>query len=392
VSAEALVPFPQPIYVGRPLLPDQERFIEKLNTIWSAGWLTNGGAQHAELEARLRRELDVPCLSLFNNATTALLVACKALGLTGEVITTPFTFPATPHVLHWNQLTPVFADIDPVTLNLDPGQIEGLITPRTSALLAVHVYGTPCDVAAIQDIADRHGLKVIYDAAHAFGVKVAGKGIGGFGDASAFSFHATKLFHTAEGGAFTCVDPQLAAEIELLRNFGIRNAEEVELPGLNGKMNELQAALGLLVLAGLPEERRQRLEVARVYGSELAGVQGLTLPPAADEASSLQYFVIRIDANRFGCSRDELQVKLHSFNVLTRKYFYPLCSDYPCYRDLPTAGQARLPVARTAARQVLCLPLHGGVSTAQAGTISRLIRSFARADVAAATPADTVTT
>jgi dTDP-4-amino-4,6-dideoxygalactose transaminase len=390
LSPAPLVPFSHPIHVGRPLLPDQDRFVEKLRTIWSAGWLTNGGAQHAELEERLRHTLDVPCLSLFNNATMALLVACKALRLTGEVITTPFTFPATPHVLDWNHLTPVFADIDPITLNLDHARIEALITPRTSAVLAVHVYGTPCDVEAIQDIADRHGLKVIYDAAHAFGVNVGGKGIGAFGDASAFSFHATKLFHTAEGGALTCRDPHLAARVDLLRNFGIRNAEDVELPGLNGKMNELQAALGLLVLEALPEERRQRLAVARAYETRLAGVAGLTLRPPADEASSLQYFVIRIDQGTFGCSRDQLQLKLRDFNVLTRKYFYPLCSDYPCYRDLPSAEPARLPVARAAAQQVLCLPLHAGVSTAQAETICRMIRSFASPDGAAAISSEVV--
>ena len=213
VPADPRTPFDTPVHVVRPRLPDLEGFVERLRTIWASGWLTNGGAQHIELELRLQQMLGVPSLSLFNNGTMALLTACRALSLHGEVITTPFTFPATPHVLSWLGATPVFADIDRATLTIDPDRIEALITPRTTGILAVHVYGTPCDVDRLEDIARRHRLKLVYDAAHAFGVRVGGRGIGTFGDASAFSFHATKVFHTAEGGALACRDPELAAHV-----------------------------------------------------------------------------------------------------------------------------------------------------------------------------------
>jgi dTDP-4-amino-4,6-dideoxygalactose transaminase len=377
MSRAALRPFDTPILVGKPRLPDLDRFIGRLRTIWGSGWLTNCGAQHAELEATLREALDVPRLSLFNNGTMALLAACRALDLTGEVITTPFTFPATPHVLSWSRLQPVFADIDPATLNIDPACVEALITPATSAILAVHAYGTPCDVDSLQAIAARHGLKVIYDAAHAFGVRVRGRGIGCCGDATAFSFHATKLFHTAEGGAFSTSDPALADRINLLRNFGIVSEEEVELPGLNGKMSELHAALGLTMLEELEDERRHRRAVAEIYLRELAGVPGVTLPALPPDGNrALQYFVIRVDGTQCGCSRDTLQQRLRTFNVFTRKYFYPLCSEYPSYRHLPSAAARRLPVAHQAAREVLCLPLHAEVAPAQARTICQLIRSF----------------
>jgi dTDP-4-amino-4,6-dideoxygalactose transaminase len=252
VSVHQLPPFDAPIYVARPRLPDFDSFVQRLRTVWESAWLTNGGAQQVELEKRLQQVLGVPGLALFNNGTTALLTACRALSLRGEVITTPFTFPATPHVLSWLGVTPVFADIDPVTLNIDPERIEALITERTTAILGVHVYGVPCDVVALEDIARHRGLKLVYDAAHAFGVRLHGRGIGTFGDASAFSFHATKAFHTAEGGALACRAPEVARHAALLRNFGILNEEEVEIPGLNGKMNELQAALGLAVLDELP--------------------------------------------------------------------------------------------------------------------------------------------
>lgn len=389
MSATPPTPFPQPIYVGSPPLPPLGELVAKLEEIWRSRWLTNGGAQHRELEARLRLTLGAPNLWLFNNGTMALLTACRALRLEGEVITTPFTFPATPHVLTWSQISPVFADIDPSTLNLDPSAVERLITARTSAILAVHVYGTPCAVEALQDIADRHGLKLIYDAAHAFGVTVGGRGIGTFGDASAFSFHATKLFHTAEGGALSCRDPQVAAEVALLRNFGIRNEEVVEVPGLNGKMNELQAALGLLVLEALPGERLHRLRLARAYCDELAGEPGVTLPEVG-ETSSLQYFVIRIDAARFGCSRDDLHRRLRELNVITRRYFHPLCSEYPFYRHLPSAAPERLPAAHLAARQVLCLPFHSGVSEDQVRAIAGLVRGFGSSGRSAAHPARAV--
>lgn len=376
--------FDAPIHVARPRLPDFDRFVERLRAVWESGWLTNGGAQQVELERRLRDELGVEYLSLFNNGTTALMTACKALALHGEVITTPFTFPATPHVLGWLGVTPVFADIDRETLNIDPDRVEALITPRTSAILAVHVYGTPCDVERLQEIAHRRGLRLVYDAAHAFGVRVGHRAIGTFGDASAFSFHATKMFHTAEGGALACNDAGLADRLALLRNFGIRDEERVELPGLNGKMNELQAALGLSMLDDLEDERQARRRLASIYRETLAGVPGLTLPAATTGDAGLLYFVIRIDGARFGRSRADVQRRLRELNVYTRKYFYPLCSDYPCYRELPSASPASLPVAHEAASQVLCLPLHTGVTPEQAATIGQMLRSLAASGIASA--------
>jgi dTDP-4-amino-4,6-dideoxygalactose transaminase len=355
-----IAPLAEPVYVTRPLLPPLPDVMRRLEAVWAARWLTNGGGQHVELESALRAYLGVPELSLFNNGTIALLVALRALDLSGEVITTPFTFPATPHALAWLGLTPVFADIDPVRLTLSPDAVERAITPRTTAILGVHVYGVPCDVDGLQAIADRHGLRVIYDAAHAFGTRVRGRGIGTFGDVTMFSFHATKLFHTAEGGALTLRDPELRQRIDRLKNFGIVDQEHVELAGINGKMNELQAALGLAVLECVPGELDRRRAVADAYRSRLGAVPGISFAPLlAADADSLQYCAIRIDERAFGRSRDTVQEELKTFNVFTRKYFYPLCSDYPCYRHLPSAAPSTLPVASQVVREVLCLPIYG---------------------------------
>lgn len=367
-------PFEKPVYVTRPLLPDLSEYAAKLAEVWSSGWLTNAGRMHEELEGALSRLLRAPGLSLFNNGTIALLTACRALELKGEVITTPFTFPATPHVVAWSGATPVFCDVDPRTLTIDAAKIESLITPKTSAILGVHVYGMPCDVAAIQKIADRHGLKVLYDGAHAFGAEIDGRPIADFGDMTMFSFHATKLFHTAEGGALAPRDPALKARIDLLKNFGIMNETDVALPGINGKMNELQAALGLVVLRGLDEERRARAAVAALYRERLGVLEGLTcfsLP--AGVRDSLQYFVVRVDAARAGATRDALYAKLREYNVVARRYFYPLCSDQPCYRDLPSARPERLPAARLAASEVLALPFYGALKARDAERICDVI-------------------
>lgn len=363
-------PFDEPIYVTRPLLPPLAALQPRLEEVWQARWLTNDGEQHGRLTAAIGKYLDVPQVSLFNNGTIALLAALRALNVSGEVITTPFTFPATPHAISWNGGTPVFADIDPDRLTIDPARVEAAITPRTTAILAVHVYGIPCDVEGLQQVASRHGLKLIYDAAHAFGTRINGVGIGNFGDTSMFSFHATKLFHSAEGGALTCARPELKVAFDHLKNFGILGQEAVAEIGINGKMNELQAALGLSVLEIVPEELRRRQAIIRRYRERLEGVSGLTImtEPAGVE-SSCQYFVVRIDERAFGCSRDTLYDRFKHYNVFARKYFHPLCSDYDCYRQLPSSAASGLPVANAAVRQVLCMPLYGTLPLEAVDTI-----------------------
>jgi dTDP-4-amino-4,6-dideoxygalactose transaminase len=356
-------PFDEPIYVTRPILPSLDDLRKRLEEVWEAQWLTNSGVQHERLERRIGEYLSVPHVSLFNNGTIGLLAAVQGLGLTGEVITTPFTFPATPHALNWCGVTPVFCDIDPVRMTLDPAQVEPLLTPKTTGILAVHVYGIPCDVAGIQAVADRFGLSVIYDAAHAFGATLDGVGIGNFGDASVFSFHATKLFHTAEGGALTCRDGALKTHIDHLKNFGILNQEEVDVAGINGKMSEVHAALGLTVLDLVEAEIALRKQIVARYRQRLATLLGLTLMPQVPGAvDSYQYFSVRIDEKVFGCSRDVVFDALKTKNVFTRKYFYPLCTQYACYAHLPSSRPDALPVASCVVAQVLCLPLYGTLS------------------------------
>lgn len=376
-----LKPFPQPVYVTRPLLPDLGAITEKLKQIWESGWLTNNGPQHVLLEEQLRKHLRVPNLSLFNNGTIALIVACQSLRLSGDVITTPFTFPATPHVLTWNGIRPVFCDIDTRTMNIDAEKIEGMITPKTTGILAVHVFGTPCDVEKIQDIADRYGLQVIYDAAHAFGVEIDHTPIGNFGDISMLSFHATKLFHTVEGGALIFKDPRLKPRIDLLKNFGIKNENEVVMPGINGKMNEVQAAFGLVMLDCIAEERRKRAVLADQYRECLRQTDGISfLSPPGTLTQSHQYFVIRIDSAGFGASRDYVQTAFRQYNVITRKYFYPLCSEYSCYRQLPSASQSNLPEAHQVASEVLSLPLYGELTPDDVVRICTILQSFQGAE------------
>lgn len=359
----APTPFDQPIYVTRPMLPPLGDYTALLQDVWASGWLANGGAQHQALEAELAQWLQVPHLSLFNNGTIALLVACQALRLTGEVITTPFTFPATPHVLSWNNVTPVFADIDPETLCIDPASVATRVTPRTSGILGVHVYGVPCDVNALGTIAQTHRLRVVYDGAHAFGTQINGRAIGTYGDATMFSFHATKLFHTAEGGALAVNAPDLKQHIDLLKNFGIQNENEVAMPGINGKMSELQAALGRVVLRHVAAERQRRAAIRQVYEQRLCGITGLRLhTQPAGTTDSLQYLVLRVNAAQASCNRDTLHERLKRYNIITRKYFHPLCSDYDCYRHLPTASPQHLPNAYRVASEVLVLPLYGALT------------------------------
>ncbi len=367
-------PFSNPIYVTRPLLPSLVNLNKRLVEVWDKQWLTNNGTQHQELEKKLQELLKVPYLSLFNNGTIALIVGCQSLRLSGEVITTPFTFPATTHILTWNNIKPIFCDIDPVTMNIDADKIESMITPQTTGILGVHVYGTPCNVLKIQEIADRYGLKVIYDAAHAFGVEIDGVGIGNFGDLSMMSFHATKLFHTAEGGALLFKDKNLKERVDLLKNFGIKNEEEVMMPGINGKMNEIQAALGLVVLEHVEQERRNRHQIIKTYRKCLNNILGITLlPEISDVVSSYQYFVIRIDAEIFGFSRDYVYEEFKKYNVFTRKYFYPLCSDYACYKHLPSSSLTNLPIAHQVSKQVLSLPLYGSLRVEEVEIICEIL-------------------
>lgn len=369
--------FQQPIHVTRPLLPDFEKVTDRLKTVWESKQLTNFGAQHDELSTKLQRYLESDHMSIFSNGTLALLLGLRALELTGEVITTPFTFPATVQALDWNNLTPVFCDIDPTTFNIDADKIESLITDKTTAILAVHVFGNPCDVEKIQAIADKHHLKVIYDGAHAFGSKLNGLPISSFGDMTMFSFHATKLFNTIEGGALIYRDPALDKRLGLLRNFGILNTEEVVLSGLNAKLNELQAGVGLEVLKVVEDERLKRHAVKKAYEEHLAAIEGIRILTTLEgESSSYQYFVIRIDETLFGQSRDYVHKELQKYNVFARKYFYPLCSDFEWYNELPSAHPENLPNAQKAVQQVLAMPYYGALPIQSVVEICTIIREL----------------
>jgi dTDP-4-amino-4,6-dideoxygalactose transaminase len=352
--------FAAPIYVTRARRPDETRFRQALDGIFESRWFTNDGTLVRRLEDELRARLGVGFCAAFCNGTTALQAALRALDLTGEVITTPFTFPATVHAIQWNGLTPVFCDIDPDTYNLDPARAEELIADRTVALLPVHVFGNPCDVLAFERLAGTRGLKLVYDAAHALGVEHRGRAIGCWGDLAVFSFHATKLFHTAEGGAVVGRDPGQFRALALLRNFGIVNEEEVQGVGVNGKLSELHAAVGLGLLPGLDMEIAARDRLAARYRARLADVPGLRFQRLAEETlPNHAYFTIEVDAATFGLSRDELHVALRAENIVTRRYFHPLCSENVSYRGLPSARPERLPHATRLAKRILCLPIYG---------------------------------
>jgi dTDP-4-amino-4,6-dideoxygalactose transaminase len=367
--------FRESIYITRPLFPDYDLYTNRLKEIWDSKWLSNGGPQHARLEKLLLSYLNIPYLSLFNNGTTALTVAIQALRLQGEVITTPFSFPATTHSLAWNNITPVFCDIDLDTMTIDPNKIEQLITNRTTAILGVHVYGIPCHFKEIQDIADRHGLRVIYDAAHAFGTEIDDQPIGKFGDITMFSFHPTKLFHTSEGGALVYNDINLKQRIDLLKNFGIKNEFEVTMPGINGKMNEMSALMGQCVLQIVDEEKDKRQIIRDQYKSELDNVAGIKIINVGDNVKdSQQYMVIRIQEDKFGINRDNVYDNLRSYNVHARKYFYPLISDYPCYSQLSTANDDVLINSRIISEEVLCLPFYSELTELDILKICEIIK------------------
>jgi len=372
--------FPEPVYVTRPTMPPLEEYTEYLRGIWERRWLTNDGVLHQELERRLSAYLGTEHVSLFCNGTIALLVALNTLRInSGEVITTPFTFPATAHVLYWNGLRPVFCDVEEQTLNLDPARIERLIGPDTKAILAVHVYGIPCDIEAIEQIAGRHGLHVIYDAAHAFGVKYHGHPIVDYGDLAMLSFHATKLFSTIEGGALISRTAAQRSRINFLKNFGIAGEEEIIGPGINGKMDEFQAAFGLLHLRMVDEEIARRKVLAMIYRERLADLPGLRLlreTPGTEP--NYAYVPVLVNAVEFRLSRNELFQALRSCNIISRKYFYPLVSRAPCYAALPSADPARLPVAERAAHDVLCLPIYGTLSASAVHRICDVISACHR--------------
>lgn len=366
------------IHVTRPTLPDLDKYADLLEEVWRTGWITNEGALHHELEQRLMTQLGVQHISLFCNGTIALLVALQALDIQeGEVITTPFTFPATPHALHWNKVTPVFADIDPLTLNLDPARVSEQITPQTKAILPVHIFGVPCDVDALQAIADEHGIPVIYDAAHSFGARYRGRALSDYGDLAVLSFHGTKLFTTGEGGAIVSHSEEMKEHVYFLKNFGIEDQETVHFPGINGKMSELSAALGIENLKLVDEEIVQRGEVIRCYDELLIGMPGLTVPKHdLPLEPNNAYYPVLINEAVFGCTRDTVHDALQKIDVLTRKYFYPLCSRVPAYQEHPSSSPENLPVAERVSQEILCLPLYGRLGLENATKIAQAIRAI----------------
>lgn len=365
-----------PIYVTQPFLPPLEEFIPYLEKIWANKVLTNCGPFHQQLEQALCEYLGVQHLSLFTNGTIALVTALQALRITGEVITTPYSFVATAHSLLWNGIKPVFVDIDSRTLNLDPHKIEAAITPQTTAIMPVHVYGHPCDVRAIQEIADRYNLKVIYDAAHAFGVERDNASVLLHGDISVLSFHATKVFNTFEGGAIICRDAKTKQHVDHLKNFGFVDEVTVTAPGINGKMSEFNAALGMLQLQHIDHALALRKEVDATYRRFLRGVSGIhCLEGSASVTANFAYFPILVSAE-YPINRDALNDKLRANGILARRYFHPLISDFPMYRSLPSAHRSNLPVALAAAQQVLCLPIYPGLETLQIESIAQLIAAY----------------
>ncbi|WP_278372302.1 DegT/DnrJ/EryC1/StrS family aminotransferase [Segatella bryantii] len=376
------------ITVTSPLLPNLDEFHELLKQIWDKKWITNNGSFHKQLEKDLAEYLGVPYISLFTNGTLPLLTALQALRITGEVITTPYSFVATTHSIWWNNCKPVFVDIDPATGCMDPEKIEAAITPRTTAIMPVHVYGKPCDVDAIQDIADRYGLKVIYDAAHAFGVKVNNKisktlskseddfvSVLNAGDMSTLSFHATKVYNTIEGGAMIMHDEKTKKRIDDLKNFGIHSETEVVGPGINSKMDEMRSAYGILNLRQVDDAIASRKKVAETYREQLGDVDGIDMWYDMDGVQhNYSYFPIFVDSKKFGMTRDDLYFKMKEQGVLSRRYFYPLISEFSTYRGLESASPENLPYAHKMAETVLCLPMHHALNEEDLDRIIELIK------------------
>ena len=364
------------ITVTSPLLPNLDEFTDSLKEIWESKWITNNGQFHQKLEAALAEYLKVPYVSLFTNGTLPLLTALQALRITGEVITTPYSFVATTHALWWNGIKPVFVDIDSSTGNIDPQKIEAAITPRTTAILPVHVYGKPCDTEAIQAIADKYGLKVIYDAAHAFGVEVNGESLLNAGDMSTLSFHATKVFNTIEGGAMVMHDEKTKQRIDYLKNFGFANEVEVVGPGINSKMDEIRSAYGLLNLKQVDAAIAARQKVAVAYREALRNVDGISFwDDMPGVRHNYSYFPIFVDAKKYGMTRDELYMKMKDQGVWGRRYFYPLISEFSTYRGLESSRPENLPNAHRMADTVICLPMHHAI---EENEIDRILESITR--------------
>lgn len=366
------------IPVTQPFLPPLEEFLPYLQQIWDSKHVTNGGPFHTQLEQALCDYLGVEYLSLFSNGTLALITALQAMKVNGEVITTPFSFVATTHALHWNGIKPVFADIDPVSMNLDPRRIEAAITPQTTAILPVHVYGNPCEVDEIERIADTYGLRVLYDAAHAFGVRRHGESILNFGDMSVLSFHGTKIFNTFEGGAIVCKDAKTKRHIDHLKNFGFADEVTVVKPGINAKMNEVQAAFGLLQLQYMEQILTARSRIAQRYRDAFADVEGLIMHEVPQHSTrNNSYFPVRV-TNEFPVTRDALYDALRAKDVWARRYFYPLISEFPSYRGLQSAASANLPVASEITRQVLCLPIYPALTEESQDRVIDVVLTAAR--------------
>ncbi len=364
------------ITVTSPLLPDLDEFNAMLREIWASKWITNNGQFHRRLEKELAEYLKVPYISLFTNGTLPLITALQALRITGEVITTPYSFVATTHSLWWNGIKPVFVDIDPSNCGLDPEKIEAAITHKTTAIMPVHCYGKPCDTKAIQEIADKYGLKVIYDAAHAFGVEVNGESILNAGDISTLSFHATKVYNTIEGGAMVMHDEQTKKRIDYLKNFGFAGETTVVAPGINSKMDEMRAAYGILNLRQVDAAIAARQKVAQRYRDALRDVEGITFfDDMPGVRHNYSYFPIFIDAEKFGKTRDELYFEMREANVLGRRYFFPLISEFSTYRGLPSATRENLPNAYRLADTVLCLPMHHALTDSD---INRVLKHFGK--------------
>ena len=353
-----------PLLVTSPLLPDLEEFSLMLQNIWDSRWITNNGQYHQQLEEALCGYLKVPFISLFTNGTLPLLTALQALRISGEVITTPYTFVATTHSIWWNGLKPVFVDIDPNNCGIDPNRIEAAITPRTTAIMPVHCYGKPCDIVGIQQIADKYGLKVIYDAAHAFGVEVNGKSVLEYGDLSTLSFHATKVFNTIEGGAMVVHDEATKQRIDYLKNFGFESETEVIAPGINGKLDELRSVFGLLNLQQIDTAIEARHQVAIRYREALRDIPGIRFfDDMPGVKHNYSYFPIFVNADEYGITRDELYFKMRNHGIMGRRYFYPLISTFSTYRGLPSASPENLPNATRIANEVICLPMHHNLSS-----------------------------